>query len=173
MKGFLQRILQEIMKKILLGKSDTWSTIHLSHRPSNPAYYIVNWRISGHVLKKFIMAQFHLFCWPMYCTANTYVARNFVTKLTSYNILVIRTAIYGSRLYRPVYYSFTWISTYLDGVYDILKDRFCILSFVIVLVIVLVIMHISNVYLLVLSKGPFNVYVDKIWSFFDQQPTST
>ena len=38
--------------------------------------------INGHELKKFIMAQFHLFCWPMCCTANTYVARNFVSKLT-------------------------------------------------------------------------------------------
>ena len=46
MKGFLQRILQEIMKKIILGTSDAWSTICLSHRPSDPAYYIVNWRIS-------------------------------------------------------------------------------------------------------------------------------
>ena len=41
----MQRILQEIMKKILLGTSDAWSPIHLSPRPSNPAYYIVNWRI--------------------------------------------------------------------------------------------------------------------------------
>ena len=32
-------------KKIILGTSDAWSTIRLSHRPSNPAYYIVNWRI--------------------------------------------------------------------------------------------------------------------------------
>ena len=45
MQGSLQRILQEIMQKILLGTSDAWSTIRLSHRPSDPAYYIVNWRI--------------------------------------------------------------------------------------------------------------------------------
>ena len=45
MKIFLQRISQEIMKKIILGTSDAWSTIRLSHRPSDPAYYIVNWRI--------------------------------------------------------------------------------------------------------------------------------
>ena len=32
-------------KKIILGTSDTWLTIRLSHRPSNPANYIVNWRI--------------------------------------------------------------------------------------------------------------------------------
>jgi hypothetical protein len=29
-KGFLQRILQEIVKKIILGTSDAWSTIRLS-----------------------------------------------------------------------------------------------------------------------------------------------
>ena len=46
MKGFLQRTLQEIMKK-----NNTWNirrfwlTIRLSHCPSDPAYYIVNWRI--------------------------------------------------------------------------------------------------------------------------------
>ena len=34
-------------KKIILGTSDTWSTMRLSHRPSNPVYYIVNWRISN------------------------------------------------------------------------------------------------------------------------------
>ena len=38
MKVFLQRILQEIMKKIVLGTSDAWSTIHLSHRPSDRAW---------------------------------------------------------------------------------------------------------------------------------------
>ena len=38
MKVFLQRILQEIMKKIILGTSDAWSTIHLSHRPSDRAW---------------------------------------------------------------------------------------------------------------------------------------
>ena len=43
LKRFLQRILQEIMKKkIILGTSDTWSRIRFSHRPSDPAYYIVN-----------------------------------------------------------------------------------------------------------------------------------
>ena len=29
-------------KKIMLGTSDTWSTSRLSHRPSEPAYYIVD-----------------------------------------------------------------------------------------------------------------------------------
>ena len=35
------------MKKIILGTSDSWSTIRLSHRPSNPAYYIEDCRISN------------------------------------------------------------------------------------------------------------------------------
>ena len=38
-----------------------------------------------------------------------------------------------------------------------LKDRFCILFFVIVIVIVTVMMHISNVCLLVLSKATINI----------------
>ena len=45
MKRFLQRILQEIMKKIL-GTSDAWLMSHLSHRSSDPAYYIEDCRIS-------------------------------------------------------------------------------------------------------------------------------
>ena len=32
-------------KEIILGTSYAWSTIRLFHRPSNPAYYIVDWRI--------------------------------------------------------------------------------------------------------------------------------
>ena len=30
------------IKKMILGTSDSWSTIHLSHPPSNPSYYIVD-----------------------------------------------------------------------------------------------------------------------------------
>ena len=40
MKGFFQRILQEIMKKIILGTSDAWSTLGLSYRASDQADYI-------------------------------------------------------------------------------------------------------------------------------------
>ena len=29
-------------KKIILGTSDTWLMIRLSHRPGEPAYYIVD-----------------------------------------------------------------------------------------------------------------------------------
>ena len=32
----------EKKKKIILGTSDTWSTKHFSHRPSKPAYYILD-----------------------------------------------------------------------------------------------------------------------------------
>ena len=40
--------LQDFMKKkIILGTSDTWLTSCLSHRPSKPAYYIVDERILG------------------------------------------------------------------------------------------------------------------------------
>ena len=46
LKGFLQRILQEIMKKIILGTSDAWSMKRLFHQPSNPAYYIEDCWIS-------------------------------------------------------------------------------------------------------------------------------
>ena len=40
MKQFLQRILQEIMKKKILGTSDAWSMSRLSHQHSDPVYYI-------------------------------------------------------------------------------------------------------------------------------------
>ena len=33
------------MKKKILGTSNAWSTIHLSHWPSKPAYYIVDCQI--------------------------------------------------------------------------------------------------------------------------------
>ena len=49
MKRFLQRILQEIMKKIMLGTSDAWSMSLSSHRHSEPAYYIEDCRILNFV----------------------------------------------------------------------------------------------------------------------------
>jgi hypothetical protein len=52
LKGFLQRILQEITKKeIKLGTSDAWSMRRSSHRPSNSAYYIEDSRISIYFLE--------------------------------------------------------------------------------------------------------------------------
>ena len=47
LNGSLQRILQDFMKKIILGTSDAWSTSCLSHRPREPGYYIVDCRISA------------------------------------------------------------------------------------------------------------------------------
>ena len=45
LKWFLQRILHEIMKKIILGTSDAWWMSHLSQWSSERAYYIVDCRI--------------------------------------------------------------------------------------------------------------------------------
>ena len=45
MKQFLQKILQEIMKNIILGTSDAWSLRHSSQWLSDPAYYIEDCRI--------------------------------------------------------------------------------------------------------------------------------
>ena len=45
LKGFLQRILQEIIKNNTWNILWTLSTIRLPHRPSDQVYYIVNWRI--------------------------------------------------------------------------------------------------------------------------------
>ena len=41
----MQRILQEIMKKMIVGTSDPWSMSHSSQRPSEPVYYIEDCRI--------------------------------------------------------------------------------------------------------------------------------
>ena len=65
MKGFLQRILQEIMKKIIiLGTSDAWSPICLAQQPSYPVYYIEDWLISSLIKKwkkpKFVITVFTL-----------------------------------------------------------------------------------------------------------------
>jgi hypothetical protein len=38
-------LLLRILQEIILGTSDAWSTIRLSHLPSNPAYHILNWLI--------------------------------------------------------------------------------------------------------------------------------
>ena len=35
------------LKKIILGWSEAWSTIHLSNCPSDQVYYIRDWQISG------------------------------------------------------------------------------------------------------------------------------
>ena len=45
LKNFWKEFCKKSWKKIVLGTSDAWSKIRLSHRPSEPVYYIVNWRI--------------------------------------------------------------------------------------------------------------------------------
>ena len=45
MKQFLQRILQEIKKKIILGTPGAWSMSRLSQLATEPAYYILDCRI--------------------------------------------------------------------------------------------------------------------------------
>ena len=65
LKGFLQRILQEIINEIIIGTSDTWSMRRSSQLPSNPAtqqpsdppYYIEDCRILGFV--SFLDAQWN------------------------------------------------------------------------------------------------------------------
>ena len=44
-KEFCKELCKKSWKNIILGTSDTWSIIRLSHRQSDPAYYIVNWQI--------------------------------------------------------------------------------------------------------------------------------
>ena len=47
MKGFLQRFLQDIMKKkIIFGTSDAWSMGRSSHQANDTEYYIKDCRIS-------------------------------------------------------------------------------------------------------------------------------
>ena len=43
----MQSILQDLMKKNILGTSDAWSTSRLFHRPREPAHYIVDYLILG------------------------------------------------------------------------------------------------------------------------------
>ena len=50
--------IKKLWKKIL-GTSDTWSTIRLSHRPSKPVYYIVDCRIYTVFLS---IPYLHFFC---------------------------------------------------------------------------------------------------------------
>ena len=40
LKGFFQRILQEIMKKTILGTSNAWSMRQSFHIPNDTVYYV-------------------------------------------------------------------------------------------------------------------------------------
>ena len=56
---FCKEFCKKLWKKIILGTSDAWSTSHLSHQPSEPAYYIVDWRI---YTSKVPLAVWYLIC---------------------------------------------------------------------------------------------------------------
>ena len=47
MRCFFAKNFASFYEKITFGTSDAWATSLLSHRPSEPAYYIVDCRISG------------------------------------------------------------------------------------------------------------------------------
>ena len=42
------KLYKKIRKKKILGTSNAWSTIHLSHWPIEPVNYILDWRLSTH-----------------------------------------------------------------------------------------------------------------------------
>ena len=48
--NFCKELCKKFWKKMILGTSDAWLMSRLFHRPSEPAYYIVDWRISSHEL---------------------------------------------------------------------------------------------------------------------------
>ena len=62
MKGFLQIILQEIMKKMILGTSDAWSLRRSSKQTSEPAYHIKDWRTSAwhEKIKRYLLSVYFL-----------------------------------------------------------------------------------------------------------------
>ena len=94
MKGFLQRILQEIMKKIILGTSDAWSMRRSSHRPSDPAYYIKDCPISNTIgAKTFLLKSVSTKVEPtlnsFLIDTTTILGFNFGTYLAKTKILVL------------------------------------------------------------------------------------
>ena len=46
LKQFAKNFVRNYKKKMILGTSDAWSMIHLSHQPSNRAWIYLDWRIS-------------------------------------------------------------------------------------------------------------------------------
>ena len=66
-------------EKKILGTSDTWSTSHLSHRPSEPAYYIVDCRILNYVrLANITMAIYKVPIKHYWCNSRKAVLKEFV-----------------------------------------------------------------------------------------------
>ena len=68
LKGFLQRILQEIMKKkIILGTSDTWLMSPSSNRPrSDPKFYIEYCRIFNLLICKALSILICIDLWAFF-----------------------------------------------------------------------------------------------------------
>ena len=59
-------------EKKICGTSIAWSTIHLSHRPSEPAYYIVDCRISNPI--------------PSFSNTNMYKFANYFATLSQFKL---------------------------------------------------------------------------------------
>ena len=74
-KGFCK----ELQKKIMLGTSDAWSMSHLSHWPSEPAYYIEDCRIcSNWSMFLFSQCSYGLLAIPMVSNVHYIGSRNTV-----------------------------------------------------------------------------------------------
>ena len=69
MKKNIERILQKIMKKKLIGTSHAWSMRQLSYRPSDPAYYIEYCRISRYFLE--LVKELVATSWPSWICSQT------------------------------------------------------------------------------------------------------
>ena len=67
-------------KYVILGTSDAWSTSHLSHRPNEPAYHIVDWRILNLSLKGIFFFR-HLANWKLLLT----LGRQHQKRIASFN----------------------------------------------------------------------------------------
>ena len=52
---FAKNFARNYEKKIMLGTLDAWSMSHLSHRPSDPAYYIEDCRIFVFLYKLLVL----------------------------------------------------------------------------------------------------------------------
>ena len=66
-------------KNVILGTSDAWLTSRLSHRPSEPAYYVVDCRILNYVrLANITMAIYKVPIKHYWCNSRKAVLKEFV-----------------------------------------------------------------------------------------------
>ena len=90
------------MKKKILGTSDAWLTSHLSHRPSEPAYYIVDCQIfcvklfQNHAeFSKKLSQDFLLFvCFKLHNTIELIYHLAFLRLCISAALVIIVTVLY-------------------------------------------------------------------------------